>query len=49
MARKKRIINPGYCYCIMIRGVGGRNIFEDDSDRVRFCLLLQSASEICKI
>ena len=29
----------------MLRGVGGRNIFEDDHDRARFCLLLQYASE----
>ncbi|MCE5294490.1 MAG: transposase [Chlamydiales bacterium] len=45
MARKKRLILPGYCYHVMARGVGGRNIFEDDYDRARFCLMMQYASE----
>ena len=48
MARKKRFICPGRCYHVMIRGVGGRSIFDDDRERARFCLLLQYASEICK-
>jgi putative transposase len=45
MVRKKRIIYPGYCYHVMLHGVGGRNIFNDNQDRARFCLLLQYASE----
>ena len=48
MPRKKRIICPNYCYHVMMRGVGGRRIFDDDKDKARFCLLLQYASEICK-
>ena len=47
MVRKKRFICPGYCYHVMLRGVGGRNIFDDDRDRAHFCLLLQYASETC--
>ena len=48
MARKKRIVYPGHCCHVMIRGVGGRRIFDDDQDRIRFCLLLQYASETCE-
>ena len=29
----------------MLRGVGGQNIFSETAERVRFCLLLQAASE----
>lgn len=47
MPRKKRLIIPNQFYHVMMRGVGGQNIFFDNEDRVRFCLLLQYASEIC--
>lgn len=30
----------------MLRGIDGRDIFKDDRDRSRFCLLLQEASEL---
>ncbi len=45
MARKRRIIVPGYCYHVMLRGNGGQVIFKNDADRIRFCLLLQYACE----
>ena len=45
MARKRRLIQEGLCYHVMLRGNGGQDIFKDDHDRVRFCLLLQYASE----
>lgn len=48
MARKRRVIYPDHCYHVMMRGVGGCNIFDDDFDRCRFCLLLQYASETSK-
>ncbi len=44
MARKRRVIQSGYCYHVLVRGIGGRDIFEDDFDRARFCLLLQYAA-----
>ncbi|MBS0638217.1 MAG: transposase, partial [Verrucomicrobia bacterium] len=46
MVRKKRFIQAGCCYHVMLRGNGGRNIFNDREDYVRFCLLLQYASEM---
>ena len=45
MARKRRLIEAGYCYHVMVRGNGGQEIFKDDADRSRFCLLLQYAKE----
>lgn len=45
MARKKRFYRLHSSHHVMLRGVGGQNIFIDDKDRVRFCLLLQAASE----
>lgn len=48
MARRKRFIQAGYCYHVMLRGIGGRSIFNDDKDRARFCILMQYASEIGK-
>lgn len=45
MARKRRFIQSGFCYHVMLRGNGGQDIFTDTSDCVRFCLLLQYASE----
>ena len=49
MPRKRRIVREGFCYHIMLRGNGGQNIFKDDADRVRFCLLLQYAVEKHKL
>ena len=45
MARKRRFIQAGFCYHVMLRGNGGQDIFKDDADRTRFCLLLQYAKE----
>lgn len=45
MVRKKRFYRLQSSHHVMLRGVGGQNIFIDDKDRVRFCLLLQAASE----
>lgn len=45
MARKRRRIQAGFCYHAMLRGNGGECIFKDDADRIRFCQLLQYASE----
>ena len=45
MPRKKRISRLNSCHHVMLRGIGGQNIFLSDHDRVRFCLLLQAASE----
>jgi putative transposase len=45
MPRKIRICFQNFIHHIMFRGVNGDNIFFDDRDRVRFCLLLQEASE----
>jgi len=49
MPRKRRTIRAGFCYHVMIRGNGGRDIFRDDPDRVRFCLFLQYAIEKHKL
>lgn len=48
LARKKRIIHKECDYHIMLQGVGGQTIFEDDEDRSRFCLLLQYASQLSR-
>lgn len=45
MARKRRCIQAGFCYHVMLRGNGGQDVFKDNEDRVRFCILLQYASE----
>lgn len=47
MPRKRRLWHPNMCHHVMLRGIDGRPIFSDDSDRVRFLLLLQEASELC--
>jgi len=41
VARKVRIHYPGAVYHVMLRGNGGRDIFFDESDRIRFCDLLE--------
>jgi putative transposase len=46
MPRRKRFWELGRCYHIMFRGIDGKAIFVDDSDRCRFFLLLQEASEL---
>ena len=45
MARKKRFFKLDHCHHVMLRGNGGQNIFLDDTDRSKFSLLLQAASE----
>lgn len=45
MARKRRCIQAGLCYHVMLRGNGGQEIFKDNADRTRFCLLIQYAGE----
>lgn len=45
MARKKRYSIPGGFYHVMLRGNGGQNIFFDDFDRCKLCLLLQEGIE----
>jgi putative transposase len=45
MARKKRFYRIDSCHHVMLRGNGGQDLFLDIADRVRFCLLLQAASE----
>lgn len=45
MARKRRCIQEGFCYHVMLRGNGGQEILKDDCDRAKFCLLLQYACE----
>ena len=46
MPRRIRVWESGRCYHVMLRGIDGRDIFKDDKDRSRFCLLLQEASEL---
>ncbi len=46
MPRKNRFWEPGRCYHIMMRGIDGRHVFNDDKDRSRFLLLLQEAGEL---
>lgn len=45
MARKPRIHYSGAIYHVMLRGNGGMDIFIDDQDRMRLCLLLQEGVE----
>ena len=45
MPRKKRISRVNYLHHVMFRGVNGENVFYDDHDRIRFCLLLQEGCE----
>lgn len=45
MARRHRFHLPISTYHSMLRGNNGQDIFFSDADRVRFCLLLQQASE----
>jgi len=45
MARKKRFYRINSCHHVMLRGNGGQDLFLDDADRSRFCLLLQAAAE----
>ena len=43
MARKKRTHIPGRYYHVMLRGNDGQDIFFNDSDRFKFCLLFKRA------
>lgn len=43
MSRRIRVWEFGRCYHVMLRGI---DVFKDDRDRSRFCLLLQEASEL---
>jgi REP element-mobilizing transposase RayT len=45
MARKPRIHYPGALYHVTLRGNARQDIFFDDEDRCRFCLLLQEGIE----
>ena len=45
MARKPRILCPGALYHVVLRGNASQTIFFDDTDRTRFCLLLQEGIE----
>ena len=45
MARRARIHYPGAIYHVMLRGNGGRDIFFDESDRIRFYELLEEGVE----
>ncbi len=45
MARKPRVHFPTALYHVMLRGNGGQDIFFEDADRFRFCLLLQEGVE----
>ena len=45
MPRKKRITRQNHFHHIMFRGVNGENVFRDDRDRSRLCLLLQESCE----
>jgi putative transposase len=51
MPRQARIDMPGLLQHVMVRGIEGRNIFEDDSDRKsflkRFSLLLRTTDTRC--
>jgi len=42
-----RVSRTNMCHHVMLRGIDGRPVFMDDSDRNRFCLLVQEASELC--
>lgn len=45
MARKQRIHYPGALYHVILRGNAGQDVFLEDEDRYRFCLLLQEGTE----
>jgi putative transposase len=45
MPRKKRIWELHKCHHVMLRGIRGQSIFSDSADNIKFCLLLQEASE----
>lgn len=45
MPRPKRFTKAYSCHHVMLRGNAGQLIFFDDRDRIRFCLILQKASE----
>lgn len=47
MARRHRFHSPTSTYHSMLRGNNGQDIFFSNADRVRFCLVLQQASERC--
>jgi len=45
MPRTKRITRQNHFHHVMFRGINGENVFLDDRDRSKFCLLLQEACE----
>ena len=45
MARRTRHSSPGAYYHVMMRGNNGQSIFSSDSERSRFCLLMQEGVE----
>jgi putative transposase len=45
MARKPRLYYPGACYHVILRGNARQNVFYNDAERCRFCLLVQEAIE----
>ena len=45
MPRKNRFFRQNCFHHVMFRGVNGENIFLDDRDKARFCLLLQESCE----
>lgn len=45
MSRKPRYHVPGAFYHLMLRGNNGQNIFFDNADRCRLCLLIQEGVE----
>ena len=45
MPRRHRFYRLNFCHHVMLRGVNGHELFFDDCDRCRFCLLLQKAAE----
>jgi len=47
VTRRKRFWLPNMCHHVMLRGIDGRPIFDDERDKIRFLLLLQQASEHC--
>ena len=49
MARKLRIHFEGAIYHVTIRGVGRRELFDDEADRERFLEQLQDAVETDRV
>lgn len=45
MSRKPRYYVLGAFYHLMLRGNNGQNIFFDNADRCRLCLLIQEGVE----